>query len=232
MVDSSIGYANKFVNKPFLEKRHRPAGTHHTPPSLKGIVFDRGDRYKVGYRIDNKGYFELVHVEGKVFPHGEQNGFQKYCAYEKYALRDDGTAYGISGNNTYDWFEALYESTCDTCAPSLMQTGQSDGGTYPHLPNLLETLVDGGGGWIFLLADDDNDTNVFHSLAPVSDGSTSTNGSPDYDVNGDGALDVGVSTQVEVAAKTKEVNEVDAGNRRKQNAEGEYEIDEAIQYAE
>ncbi|MFH2006387.1 MAG: hypothetical protein ABI333_07370 [bacterium] len=118
----------------------------------------------------------------------QQNGWQKYCAYPKWALRDDGTAYGYAGNNAYDWFEALYISSCNTCTPNLLKNTQSDGGLYPHLPNLLESLVAGGGGWIFLLADDDDDTGVFNNLAPVADKSTSTNGSPDYDVNGDGVV--------------------------------------------
>ena len=116
------------------------------------------------------------------------NGATKYCAYTKYVLKDDGTAGGWAGNLAYDWFEALYEKSCSTCTPYLMSSGQSDGGIYPHVPNLLEQLTTGQGGFIFLLADDDGDTGVYNNLAPVPDISSTTNGVPDYDVNGDGVV--------------------------------------------
>ncbi len=116
------------------------------------------------------------------------NGGSKYCAYEKYVLRDDGTAAGWANNQAYDWFEALYLKSCSTCTPWLLQGAQSDGGTYPHIPNLLEQLTSTQGGWIFLLADDDWGTSVYQNLAPLADISSSNNGVPDYDVNGDGVV--------------------------------------------
>lgn len=116
------------------------------------------------------------------------NGATKYCAYAKYTLKDDGTAGGWANNLAYDWFEALYLKSCSTCTPWLLSGSQSDGGTYPHVPNLLEQLTTNQGGFIFLLADDDAGTGVYNNLAPVSDISSTTNGVPDYDVNGDGVV--------------------------------------------
>ncbi len=117
------------------------------------------------------------------------NGATNYCAYSKYTLKDDGTAGGWANNMAYDWFEELYIKSCSTCLPSLLSSSKSDGGTYPAVPNLLETLVSNQGGWIFLLADDDSGTTVYDNLAPVADiSSTHNNGVPDYDVNGDGTV--------------------------------------------
>jgi type IV pilus assembly protein PilY1 len=117
------------------------------------------------------------------------NGGTKYCAYPKYTLKDDGTAGGWAGNMAYDWFEELYVKSCSTCLPSLLSASRSDGGTYPAVSNLLESLVSTQGGWIFLLADDDDGTYVYYNLAPVADiSSTHNNGVPDYDVNGDGTV--------------------------------------------
>lgn len=122
----------------------------------------------------------------------EENGGTKYCAYPKLVLRDDGVAPGTHANNAaYDWFEALYLKTCLTCTPLLLQSPYSDaslGGSMPHIPNLLETLVTNQGGWVFLLADDDTDTSVHRNLAPVADISSTQDGIPDYDVNGDGVI--------------------------------------------
>ncbi len=98
----------------------------------------------------------------------------------------------------------------------------SDGGTYPHISNYLEHLVDSGGGWLYLLADDDYDyestvtcrswdegetgclnywwdpywLSVVHwqwgsfVMPPVSDQVSNSDGVPDYDVNGDGTVNL------------------------------------------
>jgi hypothetical protein len=120
-------------------------------------------------------------------------GGMKYCAYDAYKLRDDGSAGGIGFNQTYDWFEDLYQSNCSSCRPYLLSGSHSyaDGGSYDHIPNLLESLVAQGGGWIFLLCDDDKDTNVgggWPRLPPVDDSSSSFNGIPDYDVDGQNGI--------------------------------------------
>ncbi|MBU1068506.1 hypothetical protein KJ975_02965 [Myxococcota bacterium] len=92
----------------------------------------------------------------------------------------------------------------------------SDGGTYPRISNLLETLMDTGGGMIFKVTDDDDDpstekTGPAHTwyydrfgslygkyiywqwpnftLTPEADiSATDNNGVPDYDTNGDGSV--------------------------------------------
>ncbi|MDY0004661.1 MAG: DUF4114 domain-containing protein, partial [Polyangia bacterium] len=120
------------------------------------------------------------------------NGATRYCAYPKYVLRDDGVAADTwAGNAAFDWFEALYVKTCKTCTPLLLTSPYSDasrGGTMNHVPNLLETLVNQRGGWVFLLADDDTDTDAYQNLPPVADVRTTHDGIPDYDVNGDGVI--------------------------------------------
>ncbi len=121
-------------------------------------------------------------------------GSRRYCAYRAYWLRDDGTAGGRPNNKAYDWFEDMYIRRCPSCDPYLLRYPYSDGGPFPHIPNLLERLVSGGGGWIFYLCDDDWDTGTGGGsrprLPPVADISRSVNSVPDYDVNGDGRLDV------------------------------------------
>ena len=121
----------------------------------------------------------------------QSNGSGNYCAYHRYKLRDDGTAGGVANDQSYDWFEDMYLSSCTTCTPYLLTGNQSDGGAYPHIPNLLEHLVSQGGGWIFFLCDDDTDLATGGGsprLPPVADISRTNNGIPDYDVNGDGSL--------------------------------------------
>ncbi|HEX2569928.1 MAG TPA: PilC/PilY family type IV pilus protein [Polyangia bacterium] len=83
----------------------------------------------------------------------------------------------------------LWQRTGSNSLPDLLiGSSYSDGGTYPHIPNLLEQLVDNGGGMVFQLCDDDTDTSVWNNLAPVGDSSTASDGIPDYDVNGDGTV--------------------------------------------
>ncbi len=130
-----------------------------------------------------------------------------YCAYERYQLRDDGTAGGTAGNLAYDWFEDLYLRRSSGSTPYLLSYPYSDGGHYPHIPNLLEVLVAQGGGWIFLLCDDDGDTATGGGssprLPPVADIQRNNNGIPDYDVNGDGT--------VNASDRVKEMGTFDAG---------------------
>ena len=115
----------------------------------------------------------------------------KYCAYPAYKLRDDGAGSGVANNWSYDWFEELYRSPCYWCWPYLLSGSYnySDGGTYDHIPNYLEHLVNIGGGWIFLLCDDDTGTSTgggnSSRLPPVNDASSSYTGVPDYEVNGE-----------------------------------------------
>ena len=119
---------------------------------------------------------------------------EKYCSYRAYSLRDDGTGGGKAKNKVFDWFEDLYESSCPTCTPHLLTSPYSDGGTYKSIPNLLEKFAKEGGGWTFLLCDDDTDTNTGGGnsprLPPVADQSTSFDGIPDYDVDEDSKIDI------------------------------------------
>jgi hypothetical protein len=64
--------------------------------------------------------------------------------------------------------------------------GQNVGGTYPRIPLLLQSFMNGNGGMIFKLSDDDGNLSVGHSFAPVADVVALEDGIPDYDVNGDG----------------------------------------------
>ncbi len=64
----------------------------------------------------------------------------------------------------------------------------SDGGLFPHLPNLLEPPSDengnmGLGRMVFLLADDDSGRITYGNLAPVRDEGDFSEGIPDYDVS-------------------------------------------------
>lgn len=75
------------------------------------------------------------------------------------------------------------------------------GKTYDlsHYPRLLRQFTSAGnGGHIFMLCDDDGDTNAWPQgagfagysgyLSPVADSSTTSDGIPDYDVNNDGTI--------------------------------------------
>ncbi len=131
---------------------------------------------------------------------------RRYCAYEHYMLRDDGTAGGRPNNSAFDWFEDLYLRSSPNATPYLLRYPYSDGGHYPHIPNLLEQLVAQGGGWIFLLCDDDWDRGTGGGsprLPPVADMSATNNGIPDYDVNGDGRIDA--------SDRVREMGTFDAG---------------------
>ncbi|MCP3136545.1 DUF4114 domain-containing protein [Pyxidicoccus xibeiensis] len=67
----------------------------------------------------------------------------------------------------------------------------SDGGLFPHIPNILEppAIANGNKGvgkMVFLLADDDGDQGngaTFGNLAPVPDSDFVDDGVPDYDVS-------------------------------------------------
>lgn len=114
--------------------------------------------------------------------------------------------------NGYYWYDKLwsydYASLSNTST-----TFFSDGGRYPRISNLLENLMNTGGGMIFELTDDDGDlsTSPAHTwwydrygqlyeqyinwqwpnftLPPRRDVSTTNNdGVPDYDTNGDGTI--------------------------------------------
>ncbi|WIG94434.1 DUF4114 domain-containing protein [Myxococcus sp. SDU36] len=64
----------------------------------------------------------------------------------------------------------------------------SDGGLFPHLPNLLEPPSEANGNMglgrmVFLLADDDSGRTNYGNLAPVADVGDFSEGIPDYDVS-------------------------------------------------
>jgi type IV pilus assembly protein PilY1 len=70
----------------------------------------------------------------------------------------------------------------------LTQNDASDRGLFPHIPNLLEPSAAannylGLGRMVFLLVDDDSDTDVFRKLGPIADSSADNDGIPDYDVS-------------------------------------------------
>jgi len=89
----------------------------------------------------------------------------------------------------------LFQISSGQTIPDLFNSalGWSDGGTYPHLPNLLENIVASGGGIIFKIDDDDGDYSVQGPWSSMpgslaNDGSNTNDGIPDYDVNGDGTI--------------------------------------------
>ncbi|RKG91764.1 DUF4114 domain-containing protein [Corallococcus terminator] len=72
--------------------------------------------------------------------------------------------------------------------PGTPGTGYSDSGLFARIPNLLEPrhALNGnrGLGHIpFLLAEDDSDVSTYQQLGAVGDGSTASDGIPDYDVS-------------------------------------------------
>jgi type IV pilus assembly protein PilY1 len=95
---------------------------------------------------------------------------------------------------------------------NLTTSSFTDYGTFPKISNFIEDIIDGGGGWLYLLADDDTDYqttvtclswdynlgycaySVVHwqwgsfYLPPYKDNYNSYDGVPDYDVNGDGSV--------------------------------------------
>ncbi|MBU1219893.1 hypothetical protein KKF34_18740 [Myxococcota bacterium] len=111
---------------------------------------------------------------------------------------------------------------------NLTTTSLRDEGTWPRISNFLEYLVDTGGGWLFMLADDDTDYETTVTcrswdyaepgcyyavqhwqwgsfyLPPYKDNYGSFNGVPDYDVNGDGS--------VTSADRTVDMGTFDAGS--------------------
>ena len=121
-------------------------------------------------------------------------------------IKSDGTLKDADADGILDWFQTqklpsrpldgLWHITGSNTVPDLLNSAldYSDGGTFPHVPNILESLTGPGkGSWIFKLCDDDGDTSTYGvgSTAgsyPVTDVSTSSDGIPDYDVNGDGTV--------------------------------------------
>jgi type IV pilus assembly protein PilY1 len=92
-----------------------------------------------------------------------------------------------------DLYNALYGAS--TNPPKLLDSGTSysDGGNYPHIPNLLEPAPYGIGHIIFDLMNDNSATGWTFTyngvnLPPRQDTSSSVDGIFDYDVNGDGTV--------------------------------------------
>ncbi|MCY1044637.1 DUF4114 domain-containing protein [Corallococcus sp. bb12-1] len=72
--------------------------------------------------------------------------------------------------------------------PATPGTGHSDNGLFARIPNLLEPThaLNGNRGLghlPFLLSDDDSDLSTYQQLGAVGDGSTASDGIPDYDVS-------------------------------------------------
>jgi type IV pilus assembly protein PilY1 len=109
------------------------------------------------------------------------------------------------------FFKALWKITAPNTVPDIIVApNYSDGGTYDHIHNFIESLwAPGKGGLIFKLCDDDADTSSFPgsgvTYAPATDVSTTVDGIPDYDVNGNSILD-------EVADRTVDLGLIQ-GNR-------------------
>lgn len=118
----------------------------------------------------------------------------------------------LSGYSGYFWFDKLFAWDYNNLS-NTSSTLFSDGGTYPRIANVLENLMNTGGGMIFELTDDDGDlsTGPAHTwwynnwgtlygyyvywqwpnftLTPQRDVSATNNdGVPDYDTNGDGTV--------------------------------------------
>lgn len=108
----------------------------------------------------------------------------------------------------------------------------SDGGRWPHIPNVLEGFMRNAGGIIWENTEDDNDFNTYVngngggqlSLASDQQGQTcmcwgwcwwgwnfwcmgppEPNGMPDYDVNGDGAVDNDPISQLGQVSGNREI---------------------------
>jgi type IV pilus assembly protein PilY1 len=118
-------------------------------------------------------------------------------------LDSTGKLIDADGDGIADWFQTkkapqrpkdgLFHISSGT-TPDLLNSSlnYADGGSYPHMPNLLETLTGpGSGSMIFKLCDDDGDLNTYGvgstaGTDPISDIVATNDGIPDYDVNGDG----------------------------------------------
>jgi len=105
----------------------------------------------------------------------------------------NGTLVDANGNGVPDFYEALFQQQGNF--PKLLSgnTGYSDGGNYPHIPNLLEPSPVGVGHIIFQIMNDNGATGwTFNyngvNLPPIQDGSGVVDNIYDYDVNGDGLI--------------------------------------------
>ncbi len=123
--------------------------------------------------------------------------------------------YSYNALRTYNgwfWYDKLWSYDYANLS-NTSSTLFSDGGTYPRIPNVLEDMMNTGGGMIYELTDDDGDTSTApahtwwysssgylygqyinwqwpnFTLPPRRDVSTTNNnGVPDYDTNGDGTI--------------------------------------------
>lgn len=90
------------------------------------------------------------------------------------------------------WMSGLSTGPDITVPPSY--SDDLGGGLMPHVPNLLEGWWRGSGDVVFQLLDDDADLVTQNGAAPqltlVGDSSASVDSIPDYDVNGDGSIDL------------------------------------------
>jgi type IV pilus assembly protein PilY1 len=109
-----------------------------------------------------------------------------------------GTLVDANANGVPDLYEALWTKSGTTPKLLTQSLSYSDGGNYPHIPNLLEPYdpinnPSGIGHMIFKLMNDNaatGYTTTWNSvnLPPVADASTAIDGIFDYDVNGDGTV--------------------------------------------
>ena len=164
--------------------------TNLTPLNSQAIVlpFDQGVKIKYVYR--NAGYSHSL-------------GWFYFDQVQPY-LDSKGRLADLDNDGVADFFQAK-KTTAPTRAsdglflttgsfgstPDIFNSGKSysDGGSFGVIPNLLETFMTNAGGLIFKICDDDTDTTTNVSGLPASDTSTTYDGVPDYDVNGDGTID-------------------------------------------
>jgi type IV pilus assembly protein PilY1 len=126
-------------------------------------------------------------------------------------VKADGTLADNDADGIADWFQTakppkrpndgLWHINSSGSNPDLANSGLSykdqTSYYYPQVPHVLEllsgvaqskTASDHIADFIFQIADDDGDTSTWNSRGPVADGSTASDGIPDYDVNHDGTI--------------------------------------------
>lgn len=147
---------------------------------IKSVYFNAGATHTFGY-------FYIDQINGK-------NGAPYYFDEPTQTLVD------ANGNGVPDFHEALWQTSGGVAQSPLVRaaTSYSDGGNYPHIPNLLEPYdavinPTGFGHLIFQIQNDDRRTGWTFTyngvnLPPIQDASGTVDGISDYDVNGDGIV--------------------------------------------